>query len=421
MEYLFDYIEPTILICDEEFIIEVESSLKRKTCESLKHKLVFGVNAKEILFKAQCLSPLPHPTFTKLPEELVACLILTSGTTGNPKVAKISHSMLVNCINTLRHSKFNAPNDNLFGIAGVRWISHINRMLCSILFESPQTFTGKDPDPKNICEIIEKFKCTMLLAPNSFLQEVFDHYKRNPKYDLSSLKQVLNGGETPLEAVNHKWKQEFAGLNTVNGYGITEVAGLVALNKGRCGLINGGELHRGYQVRIVGENGQALGPEENGIVLIKLRVPYLKYYECPEDNRKSFTPDGWFITGDYGKMTVGNNLHIYCRFKDIPKCKGILLIPNLVEEYINQHPLVNLGVIVGVENDKIVIFIKSVAGGDTKTQTTVKSELNVYLRRYIDLGIVEKVVYLEKFKVISTGKVDKQGMKQEYLNGAYND
>lgn len=413
MPYLFEYIEPTIVISDQEF----EEEVSRVRCSSLKHRLVFGVNAENILFKPQILENFNPPKLTTSPEELVACLLLTSGCTGKPKVVKLSHSMLINCLNSLEHSRFNAPNDILLGTAGIRWVSHICRMLCAIFYDSPQMFTGKNPDPKNICRIVEELKPTMLFAPNSFLQEIYGHYKGAQNYDFSSLYKIFNGGETPIEATNNKWKKEFPGITTINGYGITEVGGPVAINKDDLNKpVNGGEIYPGYQVRIVGEDGQNLGPEQCGIVHIKIRVPFLKYHKRPEDDSKSFT-DGWFITGDYGKMTEENYLHIYCRFKDIPKCKGMLLIPNLVEEHINQHPLVNLGVIVGVE-DKIAIFIKLVAGGDTQT---VKSDLNVYLRGFIDWQMVEKVVYLEKFKIISTGKVDKGELKRGYLEGEYND
>ncbi|KAL5292697.1 hypothetical protein ACFFRR_011463 [Megaselia abdita] len=410
LEYLFDYIEPTVLICDKEFIRDFD----KIHYSTLKYKFFFGINLEDNLFRKQDLQQFVlRKSFSKPPAELVASLILTSGSTGKPKVAKLSHSMMINSINALQHSKFNSPNDFLVSSAGLRWISHIMRMLCPIFYKSPQIFTGKDPDPQNICEIMDKFKGTILFAPNSFLQSLLNFYKSNKIYDFSSLKTILTGGETPMECVNNKWKEEFPGLTSVNGYGITEVSGLVALNKGNIPGLNGGSIYKGYQVRIVGEDGRNLGPEECGVVYIKLRTPFLKYLKRPEDDKKSYTSDGWFITGDYGKMTKEHYLHIFCRFKDIPKCKGMLLIPNSVEEYINQHPLVNLGVVVGVK-DKIVIFIKLV------NKKAVESELDVYLRQFVDYEIVEKVVYLEKFKITSTGKVDKGGLKEGYLKGEYN-
>lgn len=414
LEYLFDYIEPTILITDKEF----EEEMDLVCYEGLRKKIVFGVDAEEILLKPQHIKQFVLPkSFEKSPDELVACMILTSGTTGKPKVSLISHSMLINCINALKFSKFNSPRDKLVGTSGIRWISHINRMLAAIFYQSPQIFTGKDPDACNIAEIIEKFKGTTLIAPNSFLQFLFDYLKKNQGHDLSSLMAILNGGETPMTSVNQRWEQQFPGLVALNGYGMTEIGGLIAVNGSETLGINGGEIHGGFQVRVVGEDGETLlGPEECGIVHIKLRVPYLKYHKRPDDNRESFTPDGWFVTGDYGKMTKENYLHILCRFKDIPKCKGKMLIPNSLEEHINQHPLVNLGVVVGV-GEKIVIFVKLFDGNVGKM---VKTELEGFMKSFVDWEVVESVVFLEKFKIISTGKVDKIGLKRAYLEGEYN-
>lgn len=407
MEYLFDYVEPTILICDKEFQKEVD----QVTCNFLKHKLIFGENAEDILFKTQNLENFIPPKFTRSPDELVACLLLTSGSTGKPKVVKVSHSMLINCLNGVQRSGVGSSDHLVFGTAGLRWVSHMFRILTSIFYGSSQLFTGKDPDPQNICKIIDELKPTMILAPNSFLQEIFGHYRKEfPKYDFSSLKHLFNGGETVLGSTNSKWGKEFSGVITsINGYGITEIGGPMAT--GDAGL----EINPGYKVRIVGENGLNLGPEQCGIIQIKLRVPFLKYYKRPEDDIKSFTSDGWFVTGDYGKVAEDNRLHIYCRYKDILKCGDKLLIPNSIEEHINEHPLVNLGVIVEVEQ-KIIIFIKLESGADKRT---AGSELEVFFRSFLDWGTVEKVVYIEKFEIISTGKTDRAELKRCYLEGKY--
>lgn len=414
MDYIFNYLQPTILLCDLEFSKEIDESLDRINYNLLKHKLVVGDNADDVLFKDQRIDDFVFPKFTKSPDELLACLMLTSGTTGIPKLVRLSHSLLVHVINTLKHSIFNSPEDILVGTAGIRWISHINRMFCSIFFDCPQVYSGKNPDPQNICEIIEKTSGTSLIAPNSFLQILLEYYKKNKNlHNLSSLERILSGGEAPLKSVNDKWKQEFPNLKIIKGYGLTEMAGLVALNNNDCPqYINGGAIYPGFEVKVVSLDGQNQSPEQNGIVYIKLRAPFLGYYNRPEDNRKSFTPDGWFITGDYGKMTDRYYLHIHCRFKDILRCKGNLLIPNLLEDFINQHPLVNLGAVVGIGADRILIFIKLLDGEDS-------SAIEYYLRKEIDFEFVEKVLYLDKFKFISTGKVDKDEMKQGYLQGKY--
>lgn len=405
MIYHIDYIEPTIILYDEEYIDLVEQSLDHIKYKSLKHKLVFGVNAENILFKDQDLHNFQPPKISKSPDELLACLMFTSGSTGKPKLVQISHSLFINSINTLRNTAYNSPEDIVVGPSGIRWISHFSRMFSSIFFSSPQVYSGKNFNPKHICEIFEKVKGTSIIALKSFLQPLLDYYKTNKNHNLSSLKRILVGGDTPVETVSTKWKQEFPNLTIIKRYGMTELAGIVSM--GGKDNVNGGRIHQGCQVRIVGEEGQNLRHERSGIVYIKLRAPFLKYYKRPEDNRKSFTPDGWLITGDYGKMTKNNYLHIYCRYKDIVKLNGKLLIPNLLEEYINQHPLVNLGIVLGVK-DKFAIFIKLVNGDD-------KDVVDLYLKESKDWDFVGNVFYIDEFKMLSTGKIDKDWLKRLYL------
>lgn len=126
--------------------------------------------------------------------------------------------------------------------------------------------------------------------------------------------------------------------------------------------------------------------------------------------------DGWFNTNDYGVMTSDNLLHIYCRTKDLPRCNGKLIIPNTVEENLNKHSFVILGLMIRVpgnskDNEKIAIYVKLVDGFD---ETKAKQILLMSLEEVIDLNIIAKFTFVDHIRRTATGKVDRELLKKEY-------
>lgn len=413
-----NYIRPTVLIYDEEFADKVESALRQINLD-LKFELTFGKNSTAIavLFSNPTTSDFIAPDLsTETPETLIACLSFTSGSTGRPKSVILSHSMFINMVNSI------PCNDDLvlnyFAPSGPRWMSQLYTMLIPLFTNHKRTYTRKKPDPATICEVITKWHVNVFIGADTMLNLVLDHYNKNPfSYDLTCLRFAKCAGEPPNRVLQKRLKSMIPTLTFIREYGLTECAGVVASNSQE-EFLNGGKLFRGVSVKIVDENnGESLGAGGVGMIYLKTRTSFPGYFRNEEWNEIYYTSDGWFRTRDIGYVNDSNQLVVYCRNDFIPKVKGKMFIPNLIEETINSHPSVDMGFLVGLPvgvGEKMMgIFVQLRRGVD---KDKAKKELEDYLKKEVDWGLVRGLYIVNEFKRNSAGKVDKEVLKRDFNN-----
>lgn len=412
MDYTLDYIKPTILIYDKEFESKVKESLKRLELQEIKITLVCDDPAAENSFENVLLRKQDISNFEPLdlrqhesPDDLLACIFLSSGSTGRPKGVKISHSMLVDKINSLSTApEFSDPNVNMFGISPLRWITQLVIMLIPTFFGAQRTVTGKNINFANICSVIDKCKPTTLLGANTFFINIFDHYlKSGANYDFSSLKAIISGGETPSPMMHEKFRSIIPNLIIYYGYGSTECVGPIAMQSD-LGNLNGGRLLKGMSCKVLDEDGTSLAPGLSGIVHLKGRVKILGYYKSEAATKKSITDDGWYNTQDYGLMTEDNFLHIFCRYSNIIRHNGQLYLPNDLEEYICKHNSVDTSVIVGIppDNQKINVYIK--LKDSVIDKINAKTQLYEFWKQKFNLDFVSEFELVKGFKTRLSSK-----------------
>uniref|UniRef100_T1GLM7 AMP-dependent synthetase/ligase domain-containing protein n=1 Tax=Megaselia scalaris TaxID=36166 RepID=T1GLM7_MEGSC len=227
LDYLLGYIRPTILIYDEEFKIEVKDSLNR--LEMCVKELIFGNPSLEnsvenVLLKPQNIKSFVPKDLSKLKsaDHLISCISFTSGSTGVPKAVPITHSMFINQINAVAYlDEFNSKN--IMSPSGIRWIAQLFIMFLPIFLNTKKTFSGKNPDPVNMCDAIHKWKVSAILTANSMLKAIFNHYESTPGYDFSSLEYLLSGGEPPCASMKSRFIEILPTIKISQGYGITDV------------------------------------------------------------------------------------------------------------------------------------------------------------------------------------------------------
>lgn len=394
----------------------------RKINVDLKFELTFGNHstAVPVLFSYQSVTDFEAPDLSnENPDTYIACLSFTSGSTGKPKSVILSHSMFINMINSI-------PSDeefvlNFFAPSGPRWMSQLYTMLIPLFTNHKRTYTRKCPDPVTICEVISKWHVNVFIGADTMLHLVIDHYNKNPfSYDLTCLRYAKCTGEAPSKVLQKRLKAMIPTLTFVREYGLTECAGVVASNS-HDEFLNGGNLYKGVSVKIVDENsGEDLGTGEVGMIHLKIRVPFPGYFRNEEWNKTYYTLDEWFRTRDIGYVNDQNQLVVYCRNDFIPTVKGRMVIPNVVEEYINSHPSVEMGFLVGlpvgVGEKMLGIFIQLKQGIE---KDSAKIDLEEYLKKEVDWGLVRGLYIVDQFKRNSAGIVDKEILKRDFKTVSY--
>ncbi len=161
------------------------------------------------------------------------------------------------------------------------------------------------------------------------------------------LRLAISGGGT-LASYLEEWI-DAVGIRIVNAYGMTECSPAIAGRALNCRIYGTlGPPVEETELRIVSEDGDILGPGEEG--LIEVRGPQVTkgYYNNEEENQKSFTEDGFFRTGDLGKMTISGELIITGRAKEIiVLASGENIDPTRIEDAISRFPFIKDAVLVG--------------------------------------------------------------------------
>ncbi len=149
------------------------------------------------------------------------------------------------------------------------------------------------------------------------------------------------------------------GVDVLEGYGLTEASPIVAVRIERFPVLGTvGKPLPNTEIRIVGENGEALPPGRKGSVKIKGPQVMMGYYKDPVATRQILSPDGWLDTGDSGILTIDGNLVITGRTKHtIVMRSGERVEPEPIEMVVQESPYVQEAVVVGDSRDTLGLLI----------------------------------------------------------------
>lgn len=341
----------------------------------------------------------------------VLSILYTSGTTGRPKGAMLTHKNYfctsVNIFTTVGWTGETAlmalPLFHIGGLAQAPiWAHHGVR---AVLLRSL--------DPQRFLELIQEEKATAFGSVPALLQ-ILKLVPDFEKYDWGSIK-VLLVYAAPLPVTMLKEYDE-AGIEVRNLYGLTESTGSGTvidsehsmLKAGSCGLPM---FHT--EVRVVDDAGNDVGPEELGEVIMRGDNVMKGYWNSPEETAKTIK-DGWLYTGDIAKMDSDGFFYIMDRKKDVIISGGENIYPAEIEDVILGHPKVlDVGVI-GFPHELWGEAVKAVAvvkpGGAVTEEELIewcKGKIGKY-------KIPRKVEFADSLPRTPTGKILKRVLREHY-------
>ncbi|MGA6224604.1 fatty acid--CoA ligase family protein [Streptomyces umbrinus] len=283
-------------------------------------------------------------------------IVYTSGTTGRPKGAVITHAQTLRAYEVWsdlaglregdRYLIVN-PFFHTFGYkAGV--IACLMRGATMI----PQPVFNVDTVLANVASE----RISVLPGPPTLHQSLLDHPGRD-SYDLSPLRLVVTGAAVvPLRLVERL--REELGVGTVlTAYGLSEASGIVSMCRrgDEPGVIasTSGRAIPGTEVRVVDAAGVSVAPGAQGEVLVRGFNVMGGYYEDARATSEVLTPDGWLRTGDVGVLDPAGNLRITDRIKDMFIVGGFNAYPAEIEQLLGLHPDVADVAVIGVPDARL--------------------------------------------------------------------
>jgi long-chain acyl-CoA synthetase len=281
-----------------------------------------------------------------------AVLLYTSGTTGTPKGAELTHKNLAWDRDTLLSMFAFTPDDVLFG--GLPLFHSYGQTCCmntAIAIGASLSLLPRF-DPGKALEMIERDKITIFQGvPTMYIAMLND--PKAESVDTSSLSFGSSGGASlPLEVLNAV--RERFGIQLLEGYGLSETAPSATTNTldppPKVGSI--GRPLTGVSMKIVDDDGNEVPTGEVGEVIIQGPNVMKGYWNRPEATAEVMK-DGWFYSGDIGKVDEEGYFFIVDRKKEMIIRGGYNVYPREIEEVLYEHPAILEVAVLGVPDDTL--------------------------------------------------------------------
>ncbi|BBC27201.1 AMP-binding protein [Pseudanabaena sp. ABRG5-3] len=382
------------------------------------------------------------------PEDL-AILLLTSGSTGNPKAVMQTHqSILKRSLATIQRNQFTSqdislnwmPLDHVGGII----MFHIRDvcLACQQIHVATEFILGQ---PLRWLDLIDHFRATVTWAPNFAYGLINSHLEsshfenKSPKtWDLSSMRFILNGGEAVVPKVARLFLQRLQSYSLSQtamhpAWGMSETCSGVIYSErfsidstsDRDAFVEVGDPVPEFSVRIVDQDGNLVLETVTGIVQVQGSMVTKGYYGNLEANQEAFTIDGWFNTGDLGMLREGR-LTITGRQKDTIIINGINYYSHEIEGVIEEIKGVAISFTAAIaardggDTDCLVIFFSPIA----KDETPIVNLMQAIRERILQSSGIypDYVIPVEATTVPKTaiGKIQRSLLKQLFEDGEFN-
>ena len=282
-----------------------------------------------------------------------AVILYTSGTTGKPKGAELTHANLYrNAELTALTLLHNGPGDVLMGCLPLFHVFGLTCALNAAVFAGCSLTLLPRFDPGQALQIIGRDKVTIFEGVPTMYAAML-HHPGSGQADVSSLRLCVSGGAALPVEILRGFEETFQCM-ILEGYGLSETSPVASFNHPdkvrKPGSI--GTPVAGVRMRVVDADGTEVPAGEVGEIVIAGHNIMRGYWRMPEATAEAIT-DGWFRTGDLARADEDGYFYIVDRKKDMIIRGGFNVYPREVEEVLYEHPAVAAVAVVGIPNDEL--------------------------------------------------------------------
>ena len=341
----------------------------------------------------------------------------TSGTTGLPKGATLSHHNIDNNGYFVARRMSFTENDRLcIPVPLYHCFGMVMGVLGCATHGAAMVFAGEAFEPKGLLEAVEAERCTALYGvPTMFIAEL--EHAEFKRYDLRTLRTgVMAGAPCPVEVMKRVISDMHMKEVTIC-YGMTETSP-VSFQSCRDDTLEQrvttvGTIHPHLEVKIVDPEGRVTPRGERGELLTRGYSVMHGYWDDEDKTRQAIDAQGWMHTGDLATLDAAGYCNIVGRVKDLIIRGGENISPREIEEFLYRHPKVQDVQVFGVPDRRygevVCAWIKLKAGERSDAEA-----IRTFCREQIaHYKVPQHIRFVEQFPMTVTGKIQKYLMRQE--------
>jgi acyl-CoA synthetase (AMP-forming)/AMP-acid ligase II len=346
----------------------------------------------------------------------------TSGTTGHPKGAQLSHANLLTLLSAAL-GQFGTWHDNdvnlvcmpLFHIGGAGWA-------LVGLYRGIETVLMADAEPATILGLIAEFGVTKAFFVPALLLFLLQAPACR-ETDFSSLELIVYGASpAPLDLVRNALEVFRCAFAQV--YGLTETTGAITYlppedhhgEHAVARLKSCGKPITGVEIRVVNAFGQDLPQGTVGEIVCRSPQVMIGYWNLPEASSRAIR-DGWFYTGDAGYLDQDGYLYIYDRVKDMIISGGENVYPAEVESVLFGHPAIADVAVIGVPDPMWGEAVKAIVVKQRGAELSAADLIDFARQRIAGYKVPRSIVFVDVLPRNPTGKILKRELRRPYWAG----
>jgi len=371
VKFILNDSEAKVLITTPELLGQVPEAVQTP---ALRKILCAGETTRADALTLEDLAALPpvgEPP-AAMERDSGAAILYTSGTTGKPKGALLSHGNIVsNIAGTRRHTQM-ASDDRLICFLPLFHCFGQNFIMNAGLDAGATLILHERFDPETILHSLEADKVTMFFG----VPPVYQRFLHMPHIEerFRNVRYCFTAAAPMPAAIAQQW-QKIVGQIIYEGYGLTETSPFASYNHDsfyREGSI--GTPIENVTMKIADFNGNPLPPGEIGEIAIKGPNVMLGYFRRPKET-DAVMRDGWFFTGDIGRQDDDGYFYVVDRAKDMINVCGYKVWPREVEDALMQHASVCDIAVIGIadeeQGESVKAFVVLKPGTDVKEQEII--------------------------------------------------
>jgi long-chain acyl-CoA synthetase len=365
--------------------------------------------------EARALAPLPD---TRTGGDALAAILYTGGTTGKSKGVMLSHANFWTASMTRGAELNNAPDSVSLLVAPLFHVAGLGRLVGQLIVGGT-CVTMSHFRPPAVIAAIEAHRISDIIVVPTMLQALLDEPSFTPER-VRSLDRVAFGAAPMPPDLLDRALAAWPHAEFFQAYGLTETAGAVCINlpvnhrpeaRARGLLTSVGRAGLGAEIIVADERGRELPCGEVGEILVRGPMVMQGYWRNPEATAAAFR-DGWFRTGDAGRMLPDGHLFIVDRLKDMIISGGENVYCAEVEAALRSHPQVSQAAVIGVPDARWGEAVHAVVVTTTQGSASA-DELRAWCReRLAGYKCPRAVTFLPELPLSAAGKVLKNVLRE---------